>query len=145
MFTKHGKSNSREYRIWANMIQRCENTKHVKFCNYGGRGIVVCDRWKLFQNFFEDVGEAPSKDHSIERDDNNGNYEPVNVRWATRSEQGRNKRNNRLVEILGTVRSLVEWCEISGLKDSTLEWRLDAGWSENKLLQPARPKICATA
>lgn len=100
----------------------------------------MCERWRTFENFFADVGLAPSKYHSIERNDNDGNYEYGNVRWATRSEQGRNKRNNRLVQICGVVHRLVEWCEISGLKDSTLEWRLDALWPEEKLLQPARPR-----
>lgn len=81
------------YNAWSGMIQRCENHNHVSFEDYGGRGITVCKRWKeSFENFLSDVGERPSKGVSLDRVDNNGNYEPGNVRWATPTEQQLNRR-----------------------------------------------------
>lgn len=89
----HGLSNRPEYKIWKSMIARCENPKCSRFSDYGGRGIKVCKRWREnFQNFIDDVGFRPSEKHSIERVDVNGNYEPLNCKWATDIEQARNKR-----------------------------------------------------
>jgi hypothetical protein len=88
-----GLSKSSEYQIYRGMRQRCENPKDSVYGYYGGRGIHVCDRWKAsFLDFFADVGPRPSKEYSLDRIDNDGNYEPGNVRWATDTEQARNKR-----------------------------------------------------
>ena len=92
--TKHGKRHTPEYHSWAGMIQRCHNpNSHAYKKYYGSRGISVCSRWRTsFEQFFEDMGNRPSAEHSLDRIDVNGNYEPENCRWATASQQSANRR-----------------------------------------------------
>lgn len=96
----HGGIYSPEYKAWGAMIQRCTNPKEKAYHRYGGRGIVVCERWRSYENFLADVGRRPSTEHSLDRyPDFNGNYEPGNVRWATRDQQTANRECVTLVEL----------------------------------------------
>ena len=138
MRATHGQSGTREFATWTDIQTRCHNPNATSYCDYGGRGIQVCDRWRSsFSNFLADMGRRPSNDHSIERDDVNGNYEPINCRWATSAEQGRNKRNTRMVEINGTTKRLQDWAKESGLLPQTLHIRLRQGGSGLALLAPS--------
>jgi hypothetical protein len=112
----HGLSKTNTYRIWAGIKQRCINSDLPSYKYYGGRGITMCDRWNdSYENFLEDMGERPSKQHSIDRIDYNGNYEPNNCRWATQIEQARNKSNNHLVTYAGQTKVFAEWAEYFGV------------------------------
>jgi hypothetical protein len=137
--TKHGESStsahreSIEYRIWSGMIARCERVNEETYRNYGGRGISVCDRWReSFQSFLEDMGRRPSSNHSLDRIDVNGNYEPSNCRWATWKQQQRNKRNNRIITAQGQRKTMAEWAEITGIRTGTISERLRHGWSHER-------------
>jgi hypothetical protein len=93
----HRKTHSPEYRSWASMIARCENPKYHHFHRYGGRGIKICDNWRnSFENFLSDMGNRPSLSHTLDRINNDGNYEPANCRWATKLEQRHNQ--SRVIE-----------------------------------------------
>lgn len=93
---KHGLSNTPEYTTWEGMLSRCYNKKSVKYMYYGGRGITICDRWKEnFPSFLEDMGNKPSKSHTLDRIDNDGNYEKSNCRWVTMTHQNRNTRSKK--------------------------------------------------
>lgn len=115
---KHGESNSPTYIRWLSMKRRCYYPKNVGYPNYGGRGIKVCDRWlgeHGFENFLVDMGEAPSREYSLDRIDVNGDYTPENCRWATWKEQSNNKRTNRKFTHNGRTHTVTEWCEELGL------------------------------
>lgn len=131
--TKHGHAKrsgeSPEFSTWSQMIARCEQPCMRNFAWYGGRGISVCERWKSsFSNFLEDMGHKPSPDHSLDRIDSNGNYEPNNCRWATKMEQMSNTRRNRFLTAFGETLHMQEWCRRTGIKQRLLWDRLDTGW-----------------
>jgi len=117
--TKHGKEKTSEYKTWQSMKQRCYNSKSQRFEDWGGRGISVCDRWvNSFDNFFLDMGVKPSKDHSIERLDNNGSYEKENCIWADKKEQAKNRRNTIKVMYKNKLISVEEYSREIGLTES---------------------------
>ena len=127
--TTHGASKTRTYQAWHQMRQRCLNPRHRAYPSYGGRGITICQRWlDSFEAFLEDLGEPPDN-RSLDRIDNDGNYEPGNCRWASRSEQQRNKRDNRLVTYDGMTKCLTEWAEDTGIDRATIRGRLRRGWT----------------
>lgn len=126
----HGASRSKIYRIWASMIGRCTNTRDPRYADYGGRGILVCERWKLsFEAFRDDMGPRPSSKHSVDRINNDGNYEPSNCRWATSSQQSLNSRHNRLVEVNGNKIPLSEACRRVGAPYGRTRLRMNRGQS----------------
>lgn len=132
-----------EWIAWRAIRARCLNTTHPAYPGYGGRGVTICDAWRdSFERFLADVGKRPSAEHSIDRVDNNLGYTPGNVVWSTRTEQGRNKRNNRLLTLGDTTRCLSEWSDVLGIDPTTLARRIKLGWSvERTLTTPLRGRI----
>mgnify|MGYP001200354477 CR=1 FL=1 len=127
-----GYTGERVYRIWQAMLNRCRNPNQPNYANYGGRGIKVCERWLSIKNFVDDMGR-PNGDQSIDRIDNDGNYEPGNCRWASREEQSRNKSSNRILTLDGKSMTLIEWAEKLGIEQSSLRERLEK-WTLRKAL-----------
>jgi len=121
-------STTRVYSAWFHMLQRCENKRNKDYRYYGGRGIRVCERWKSFENFLKDMGEPPDG-HSLDRIENDGDYEPGNCRWATRRQQMRNTRGVRTFTMEGIALCLVEWAEKFGVNYDALRAKLDRGSS----------------
>lgn len=131
----HGGSSSLEYTSWISLKGRCLNENRPNYLNYGARGITVCDRWlNSFENFLADMGKRPTKFHSIDRIDVNGNYEPSNCRWADHSEQARNQRRNKMVLNLMTgiyYNTIVEAAFSCNINKDTLRQNLN-GRNPNK-------------
>lgn len=121
------------YTIWRGMKKRCLNPKDNQYKNYGGRGISVSVDWMSFESFVRDMGYVP-KGKSIDRIDNNGNYCKENCRWATRKEQGRNTRTNRILEFDGKSMCIADWGDALGLKHNLIAKRLSHGWSVERAL-----------
>lgn len=144
--TRHGHASfnapSSTYQIWANMLQRCYNSKLPNYKDYGGRGIKVCDRWKSsFESFLVDMGERPIG-KSLDRFPNNdGDYEPHNCRWATRSEQARNTRQNHVLTVRGKTGCIADLCEQFEIDHELVRARLKRGWEiEMAFFQTSQPK-----
>lgn len=135
-----GKGRTSEYVIWTTMKQRCHNPNAGGYEDYGARGISVCNRWRdSFENFLADMGPRPSRRHSLDREDNDGDYEPGNCVWAEPIRQASNKRNNRLLTIDGEEATMSEWSRRSGVPLSSVHKRLKAGWSpRDAVLTPTR-------
>ncbi len=141
--TTHGLSGTPEHGIWTDMIQRCTNPRRECFRNYGGRGIRVAAEWLGeggFERFFAHVGPRSTPEHEIDRIDNDGHYEPGNVRWATRSEQSSNTRRNRRLTFRGETLTLAAWSRRTGIPAAVIRLRVLWGWSmERALTEPSRP------
>lgn len=134
-----GGESSPTWGAWFSMRQRCSRENHHAWKDYGGRGIAVCERWEIFENFLADMGECPEGLTLDRYPDKNGNYEPGNCRWATSTEQNRNRRTNRMITFNGETRCLAEWAELKGLSWTALASRLDNEWDlEQALNTPLR-------
>ena len=117
---------SRTYVAWRNMRRRCTESRCLRFHRYGGRGIKVCERWLVFENFLADMGEVPLG-MSLDRKDNDKDYEPSNCRWATPKQQARKTSRTLWITHAGETRSLAEWAEITGIPRTTITHRLRHG------------------
>ena len=128
---KDGRKNTRLYSIYNNMITRCYNPKGSSYKHYGGRGIQVCEAWLHgFESFYKwTISNGYQDDLSLDRINNNGNYTPDNCRWVTAKQQAINRRNNHIVNINGTSKTLIEWCELYGINYKTVRDRLKRGWN----------------
>lgn len=118
---------SPEYITWSAMRNRCKNPRNERYFRYGGRGISVCDRWGDFAVFLADMGPRPSLDHTIDRIDNDGNYEPCNCRWMTRREQNSNQRHTRRLTAFGRTQSMSAWAREIGITRESLRDRIAKG------------------
>ena len=131
--------NMPEYGPWCDMKRRCHDPKRRNFKDYGGRGIMVCDKWrKSFRDFLTDMGSRPSLKHSIDRIDNDGNYEPGNCRWATREEQGLNTSRNLVITAFGRTGPLGSFVAAHGGNDLAYKraWEriVKRGWDAERAL-----------
>lgn len=118
-----------EYRSWRSMRQRCMNPNAASYRYYGGRGITICERWLWsYENFLADMGPRPSPKHTLDRIENDGNYEPGNCRWATAEEQSANRRVTSAVTAFGETAPLTSWARAAGININTLRNRLEDGW-----------------
>ncbi len=131
---KHGKRATKAYSSWKAMRQRCNDSNSVGYKNYGGRGIKVCKEWDDFNVFLSDVGEAPSSKHSLERIDNDGDYKPSNVIWATKDIQSRNTRQSTYITYNGETLIIEDWAKRIGIKTQTLRFRIYRGWPIEKAM-----------
>lgn len=130
--------------IWRGMIDRCYDQNHHKYPTYGARGITVCARWlgdDGYDNFEKDMGPRPSSLHSVDRRNNDKNYEPDNCGWATKKAQQRNRRVNANVTINGKIQCVSAWAEELSIKRTTFQRRLDLGWTGERLLRTTDQKF----
>lgn len=135
----HGATKSPEHMAWCAMRSRCRDSDSQSYDNYGGRGIAVCERWLKFENFLADMGPRPTPKHSIDRINNDGNYEPANCRWATKYQQDNNRRTNRMLEYAGLCLTISEWSRRVNISWSAIDTRLERGWSVEEALT-VRPR-----
>lgn len=128
------------YSIWKDMRARCCIPTNHAYKYYGGRGIKVCARWKVFRHFIADIPPRPTPRHTLDRVNNNGNYEPSNCRWATRKEQSSNMRSNHYVEFNGERRTISQWAEHLRMGRSAILKRIQKGWDLSDALTLASQK-----
>lgn len=128
--------NSPTYKSWMSAKQRCYNTNNHNYPNYGGRGIKMCDKWvESFAAFFEDMGERPSLEHTLDRIDVNGDYEPSNCRWATRRTQSNNRRDNIYLDVKGEKLTVSEFSAKYNINRSNVAYELNRGLSATDILE----------
>ena len=134
---KHHKTNTKIYGVWSGMVQRCTNPKTINYHNYGGRGITVCDEWLHdFRAFYDwAMANGYKDDLTIDRIDSNGNYEPSNCRWATRTEQNNNTRRNHFITYNGKTQTLAQWAKEYNIPYKRLCERINQShWNIEKAL-----------
>lgn len=137
VYLTHGMSRTSIYKVWADMVNRCTNKKLKCYPRYGGRGIKVHPEWReSFEAFLRDVPPRPSPKHQLDREKNDGHYEPGNVRWVTGKQNCRNARHNRLIEYQGRMMPVAEAAELSGVNNKTILYRLRTG--DPDLFRPAK-------
>lgn len=139
--TTHGLSKTKLHNVWNSMKERCSNPNVKNYSSYGGRGITVCDEWSDFIPFYQwAMNNGYTDELTIDRVDNDGNYEVGNCKWSTYKEQANNKRNNFCCEYQGETKTISQWSEIIGISPSILLWRVRKGWGIEKALEtPIRP------
>jgi len=142
-YDMHGKSSWPECKVWRGMKSRCNDKDNPNFVYYGGRGISVCKSWqRSFENFINDMGRRPSSDYSIDRIDNDGNYEPNNCRWATAAVQANNRRNSRILTFDGKSLNVKQWAKTTEISYYEILRRLNEGWPvEQALYAPKVSKV----
>lgn len=133
--TTHGRAGTPEYNIWATMKRRCDDPKNPF---YGGRGISYCEEWVKFESFILDMGDRPTKKHSIDRVNNDLGYCKENCRWATRTQQNNNTRKNIKIQIQGETKTIAQWAKCHGVNYATIYRRIELGWDNADLLNKPR-------
>jgi len=133
---KHGLHGHHLYGTWRSMHERCRSPKHVAFHRYGGRGIAVCDRWSDFTSFLADMERGWRRGLSLDRIDNDGHYSPENCRWATPSQQTRNRAHPTSLTFEGRTQSVTEWARELGIRPALISQRLSRGHPVEKALKP---------
>jgi hypothetical protein len=134
---KHGDrpkgKKKRLYSIWLHMRERCNNEHHCAYSRYGGRGIKVCEEWNDYLAFKAwALANGYKEGLTLDRIENDGNYEPSNCQWSTSKEQANNRSSNRILEIGGVQHNIQKWCEITGLPRHIADGRLRRGWSAER-------------
>lgn len=132
--TTHGERYNPEYQVWANMLKRCQNENDPTFKYYGARGIRVCPQWQTYEGFIADMGHRPSSDHSIERRDVNGHYEPGNCYWATNDVQMNNRTNSVVHHVNGKRMTNAEVARSIGISPSAVTQRLARGFTIEEVI-----------
>lgn len=138
-----GSADSPEFKAWSAMKSRCNNPTHADYTNYGGRGISVCSQWvSSFESFLRDVGKRPSTRHSIDRIDNDGNYNLDNCRWSTACEQSRNRRSTKWITHGVETRTQTEWSLTLSENPGIVSRRINTGWTEAQAVTtpPGEPR-----
>ncbi len=137
---KHGWAHHLLYKTWKDMKDRCSNPKNKRYSRYGGRGITYCKEWESLDQFIIDMGERP-EGTSLDRIDNDGNYEPGNCRWATKDEQNNNRCNNIYLTFKNETLTIAQWAKKLNIKYATIRYRIENGWTVEKALTiPVRPR-----
>jgi len=143
--TTHGMSKTKIYKVWVDMLNRCRSKNSKDYERYGGRGITVCKRWLRFESFYKDMGDRP-EGLTIERKNNNGNYELSNCKWATQKEQCNNKRNNRIIKYNNEILNVTQWTKRLNISQAAFQYRLKNWTIEEAITTPVQhhtaKKIC---